>query len=167
MCALQRLLGAGLIVALALTVAGCHRKKPDAPPPPEEPKGNPLKPDPAGGGGARNDVQRGAQRMVNQNLMRNMGQFFVAYKSDHEDRPPRTAAEFKAYLQADPNASNEAAALDKGWVELVLDPPPTGHQVLAYEKDVYQKWNNRLVLFADGSVEMMLDPDFQKALKGQ
>ena len=161
---LRHLLTIGAILLLALTLTGCRGKKKDPEP---EPEGNPLRPDPAGGGGAKNDVQRGAQRMVNQNLMRNLGQFYTLYKTDNSFRPPRTVEEFKTFLKTDPNARNELAALDKGWVVLVLDPPPSGHQVLAYEKDVYQKWNNRLVLFEDGSVEMMEDTAFQKALKGQ
>ena len=46
-----------------------------------------------------------------------------------------------------------------------LDPPPNGSQVLAYEKDEFQLWHNRLVLFADGSVQMMTTQDFEAALK--
>jgi len=39
--------------------------------------------------------------------------------------------------------------------------------VLAYEKDKYEKWNNRVVVFADGHVETMDDNDFQKLKKDQ
>jgi hypothetical protein len=166
MRALQRLLGAGLIVALALTVAGCHRKKADAPPPADEPKGNPLRPDPAGGAPAQGAVQRGAQRVVNQELLRNFGQYYAAFKTDNTDgRPPRTVQEFRAYLAQDPNARNLVGAIDKDWVVFRLDPPPNGSQVLAYEKDDFKLWHNRLVLFADGSVRMMVQDEFEQAMK--
>ncbi len=165
MRALQRLLGAGLVVALVLTLYGCHKKKSD-PPAPEEPQRNPLHQDPAGGAPAQAPVQRGAQRVVNEELLRNFGQFYQAFKTDDPNgRPPRTVAEFRTYLTQDPNARNLVAAIDKDWVVFRLDPPPSGSQVLAYEKDEYQAWHNRLVLLGDGSVKMMVDSEFQAALK--
>jgi hypothetical protein len=164
MRALQRLLGVGLIAALTLTLTGCHKKKSE--PPPDEPKGNPLKPDPAGGAPAQGAVQRGAQRQVNQNLLVQFGIYYAAYQTDN-GRPPRTVAEFRDYLARDPNARNQVAAIDKDWIVWRLDPPPIGSQVLAYEKDDFKLWHNRLVLFADGSVQMMVQDDFEKALKGQ
>jgi hypothetical protein len=156
----QRLLGVGLILALTLT--GCHKKK-DATP---EPQGNPLRPDPAGGAPAQGAVQRGAQRVVNQELLRNFGQYYASFKTDDPNgQPPRTLKQFRDYLAQDPNARNLVAAIDKDWVVFRLDPPPLGSQVLAYEKDEFKLWNNRLVLFADGSVQMMLTADFEAALK--
>jgi hypothetical protein len=153
---------AGIALVIALSLAGCRGKKGTAP----EATGNPLKPDPAGGHVVQNEFQRPGQRVVNQDLMKNFGVYYVAYRSE-KDGVPRSVAEFKTYLQEDPNARNLVAAIDKDWIVFVLDPPPSGHQVLAYEKDVYQKFNNHLVLFADGAVEMMEDADFQKALKGK
>jgi hypothetical protein len=162
---LQRLLTVGLVLVLALAVTGCPKKKKD--PPPEEPQGNPLRPDPAGGAPANNDAQRGGQRLVNQNLMQGIGRYYQLCR-DEKGKPPQTLEELKAYIQSDPDGRLVAQALDKGWVVLVLDPPPSANQVLAYEKDVYQKWNNRLVLFGDcNSVRMMEDAEFQKVLKGQ
>jgi hypothetical protein len=160
---LSRILALGGVLALVLAVAGC-KKHHD---PTTESERNPLHQDPAGGAPARNDVQRGAQLRVNENLMRNLGQFYNFYRNDHDGQPPRTEAEFKAYLQSDPNARNEVEALNKGWVVLVLDRPPNSHQVLAYEKEPYQKWGNRIVLMGDASVKLMGEAEFQAALKGQ
>jgi hypothetical protein len=150
-------------ILLALSVPGCKKHKDTA----TEVQGNPLRPDPAGGAPARNDVQRGAQLRVNENLMKQLGLFYQFYRNDHDGQPPRTEAEFKAYLQSDPNARNEVEALNKGWIVLVLDPPPNSHQVLAYEKEPYQKWGNRIVLLGDGSVKVMVEAEFQAALKAQ
>lgn len=161
MRALQRLLGVGLILALALAPTGCHKRKKDTAP---EPQGNPLKPDQAGGAPAQGAVQRGAQRVVNQDLLRNFGIYYAAYRTEN-GRPPRTLDEFRTYLAGDPNARNQVAAIDKGWIVWRLDPPPSGSQVLAYEKDDFKLWHNRLVLFADGAVQMMVQDDFEKALK--
>jgi hypothetical protein len=143
---------------LALAVTGCKKKIA------EEPEGgkNPLMPNPAGGAPAQGVVQRGAQRQVNQNLMRNMGLFYNQYRAEN-GRPPRNLEEFKAYVKSDPNARNEAQALEAGWLVLVFPP----NQVLAYEKEPFQTFNNRLVLFADGSVKLMEEAEFQAALKGQ
>jgi hypothetical protein len=158
---LRCVLTVGAVLLLALT--GCRGKKNAAP----DTGGNPLRLDQAGGNVAQNEIQRGVQRPVNQNVMRSFGHYYNLYKTENNFRAPRTVDEFKTYLKADPNARTLVTAIDKDWVVFVLDPPPDGHQVLAYEKDVYQKFNNRLVLFADGAVEMMEDADFQKALKGK
>ncbi len=164
MRALLRLLGSGLIVALALAPTACHKKKAD--PAPEEPQRNPLKPDPAGGAPAQGMVQRGAQRVVNEELLRNFGQYYASFKTeDPNGRPPRTVQQFRGYLAQDPNARNLVTAIDKDWVVFRLDPPPGANQVLAYEKDEFQGWHNRLVLLGDGSVKMMVDAEFQAALK--
>jgi prepilin-type processing-associated H-X9-DG protein len=152
------------ILIVTLVLVGCKKHK-DTAPEPAEPQGNPLKPDPAGGPPAKTDVQRGAQLKVIENLMRNLGIYYQQYSSDHNNRPPRTLDEFKAYVKADPNARNEAAALDRDWLVMVINPPPNGSQILAYEKEAYAKWNNRVVLFGDGHVEHLTDPELQEALK--
>jgi hypothetical protein len=161
----QHLLALGVTLALLMSPAGCGSKKKQAEGPPE-PRGNPLAQDPAGGAPAQAPVQRGAQRVVNQDLLRNFGVYYTAYRTE-KGAPPRTVDEFRAYLKEDPNARNMVAAIDKGWIVWLLDPPPGGSQILAYEKDEFQLWHNRLVLFADGSVQMMLTADFQAALKRQ
>lgn len=162
---LSRFWAVGIVLTLVLALTGCKKHK-DTAPEPTEPQGNPLKPDPAGGAPAASDVQRGAQVRVIENLMRNIGQFYQIYSAE-KGHPPRTLEEFRTYLQSDPNARNEAQALDKGWLVLVLDPPPNANQVLAYEKEPYKKWNNRVVLLGGGSVQLMTDAEFQAALKGQ
>jgi hypothetical protein len=153
----------GAVLLLALVLPGCKKHHDPA----TESEHNPLHQDPAGGAPARNDVQRGAQLRVNENLMKQIGLFYQFYRNDHDGQPPRTEAEFKAYLQSDPNARNEVEAFNKGWIVLVLDPPPNSHQVLAYEKEPYQNWGNRIVLLGDGSVKVMVEAEFQAALKAQ
>jgi hypothetical protein len=155
---LLRVWGVVPVLVLALALAGCKKKAA------EEPEGgkNPLMPNPSGGGPAPGVVQRGAQRQVNQSLMRNLGQYYALFRTEN-GRPPKSLEEFKTYVKSDPNARNEAQALESDWVVLVIPP----NKVLAYEKDAFQAFNNRLVLFADGSVKLVEDAEFQAALKGQ
>ena len=68
----------GIVLALALTLTGCKKHK-DAEPEPPKPQGNPLKPDPAGGPPAANDVQRGTQLLVIKNLMKGIGTYYQFY----------------------------------------------------------------------------------------
>ncbi len=165
MCKPQRFFALGIVLVLVLTLTGCSKKKKDTAP---EPQGNPLRIDPAGGAPAQGVVRRGGQRQVNQALLRNFGQFYQAYKTDDPNgRPPRTVQEFRNYLVRDPNTRNMVAAIDKGWVVFLLDPPPSANQVLAYEKEAFAQFNNRIVLLGDGSVKLMVDSEFQAALKGQ
>ncbi len=101
-------------------------------------------------------------------MLREFGQYYQLYKTDDPNgRPPRSVAEFRNYLVHDPNARNLVAAIDKDWIVFVLDPPPNGNQVLAYEKEAFAQFNNRIVLFGDGSVKLMPDAEFQAALRGQ
>jgi hypothetical protein len=148
---------------LVLVLAGCHSSKKDTAP---EPQGNPLRPDAAGGAPAQGAVRRGAQRVVNEELLRQFGIYYNAYRSE-KGNVPRTLDEFRNYLKEDPNARNQVLAIDKGWLVWVFDPPPNSNQVLAYEKDEFQLWHNRLVLLGGGAVQMMTLDDFQAALKGQ
>jgi hypothetical protein len=154
---LVRVCGVVPILILVLALAGCKKKV-------EESEGgkNPLAPNPAGGAPAQGVVQRGAQRQVNQNLLRNMGLSYNQFRAEN-GRAPRSLEEFKTYVKADPNARNEAQALEAGWLVWVFPP----NQVLAYEKEPFQAFNNRLVLFADGSVKLLEEPEFQATLKGQ
>jgi hypothetical protein len=151
-----------LIIALLLT--GCPKKK-AAPAPPPESGENPIKPVPSGGP-AQGVVRRGAQRQVNQNLLRNIGQYYALFRTER-GQPPMNQEEFKAYVKGDPNARNEAQALESGWVVMVFTPSPSANPVLAYEKEPFEQFNNRLVLFADGSVKLLTEPEFRTSLKGQ
>jgi hypothetical protein len=92
--------------------------------------------------------------------------YYQTYR-DERGQPPRTREEFRAYLKNEPDARILAQALEKDWLVLVLDPPPGTNQVLAYEKEPYKKWNNRVVLLGGGAVQVMTDAEFQAALKGR
>jgi hypothetical protein len=156
------------LLMLSSVLLGCAKKKRAAVTEPTEPTGNPLKPKP-GGAPAQNVVQRGAQRQVNQQLLRNIGQYYVLYRTEN-GRSPRSLEEFLTYLKSDPNArtANVPQALESGWVVMVFNHEPFSNQVLAYEKEAFQKFQNRLVLFGDGnSVKLMSESDFQAALKAQ
>jgi hypothetical protein len=102
---------------------------------------------------------------VNQQLLRDVGQYYELYRTEH-GRPPKTLEEFKAYVKSDPNARNVSKSLEDGWVVMNFPPNPNS-QVLAYEKEPYQKFNNRLVLFQGGAVQLMEEAAFQQALQGQ
>jgi hypothetical protein len=153
------------VVAVAASSIGCTKKNDAAAP--ETPAGNPLKGEP-GGPPAQSVIRRGAQRQVNQNLLRNIGQYYVLYRTE-KGRDPQDLQEFLTYLKSDPNAraAKIPDVLESGWVVMVFTPNMSGHQVLAYEKEAFQEFQNRLVLFADGSVKLMVEPEFQAALKAQ
>jgi hypothetical protein len=122
--------------------------------------------DQSGGAPAQGVVRRGAQRQVNQNVLENLGKYYELYRTEN-GRPPRTVQELRAYLQTDPNARFLVEAIDKDWIVFRLDPPPNSNQVMAYEKEEFAEFHNRLVLFGGGAVQLMTDAEFQKALKGQ
>ena len=73
-----------------------------------EATGNPLRPDP-GGAPAQGVVQRGAQRQVNQQLLRTIGQYYALYRTEN-CHSPRNMEEFLAYLNSDANARPETPA---------------------------------------------------------
>ena len=73
--------------------------------------------------------------------------------------PPKTLEEFLNYIKTD--GRTEYQLLQAGTVVLVLNVRPSSNQVIAYEKHVYEKWNNRLVAFGD-RVELMQDDEFRK-----
>lgn len=133
----------------------------------EAPGKNPLKPGP-GGPTAQTFVGRGAQRQENQQLLRSIGQYYVIFNTE-KGRDPRDLKEFVDYLKSDPNARTAKLPqnLEDGWVVMVFGANNSGSQVLAYEKEVFEAFQNRLVLFRDGSVKLMTEPEFQAALKGQ
>jgi hypothetical protein len=156
----------GLALAVALAAPGC-KKKPKAKAKEDDsaPAENPLKPKP-GGPPAKSLVGRGVQRQVNQQLLRNIGQYYQLYRTEN-GRAPRSLEEFLGYVKSDPNArtANIPQALESGWVVMVFTPEPGGNQVLAYEKEAFQTFGNRLVLLGDGnSVQLMYEADFKAAL---
>jgi hypothetical protein len=151
------------MLMLAPALAGCVKKKKATEP---EPTGNPLKVGP-GGAPAQGVVLRGAQRQENQQLLRSLGQYYTAFRAEN-GRGPRDLQEFLTYLNMDPNARTAKVpqTLESGWIVMVFTPEPSANQVLAYEKEAFQKFQNRLVLLGDGnSVKLMGEPEFQAALK--
>src|SRR5881275_1607561 len=116
---LVRVCGVVPALVMALLLTGCPKKK-AAPSPPPESGENPIKPV-ASGGPAQGVVRRGAQRQVNQNLLLNIGKYHELFCTER-GQPPRNLEEFKAYVKGDPNARNEAQALDSGWVVMVIPP---------------------------------------------
>jgi hypothetical protein len=163
-------LDAGRIAAMLLAglmsaslPIGCAKKNKSAEA--ETPAKNPLKPGP-GGPTAQTFVGRGAQRQENQQLLRSIGQYYVLFNTDR-GRDPRDLQEFLDYLKNDPSARTAKIPqnLEDGWVVMVFTPNATGNLVLAYEKEAFEAFQNRLVLFRDGSVKMMTEPEFRAAVK--
>jgi|SRR5579884_674659 len=160
-----------VVILLALLMSapsmiGCAKKK-KADAETETPAQNPLKPQP-GGAPVQGVVRRGAQRQVNQQLLRDISQYYMLFRTER-GRDPQNLEEFLSYLKSDPNARTAKVpdALESGWVVMVFTPNISGNQVLAYEKEAFQEFQNRLVLFGDGSVKLMTEPEFQEALKAQ
>ena len=154
----KRLVAGGVVLALAL-LAGCK----DNGGAPQAEERNPLKPQPEDPM-PKNDIQRGTQKRLVEEMMRNIGQMYNVYLTERDNRPPKTAEEFMEYLKRD--ATREYRALKAGTIIFVPNTPPSSHAVLAYEKDKYEKWNSRVVVFGDGHVDTLKEPEFQAALKG-
>jgi hypothetical protein len=151
-----------LTVLMAATLPGCGRKRAAEP----EVTQNPLTPTP-GGAPAQGVLRRGVERSVNQVLLHSIGQLYVSYRTE-TGRAPQNLQEFLTYLNGDPNTrgGKEVKILESGAVVMVFSPQHSSNTVLAYEKEAFQQFQNRLVLFGDGSsVKMMTEPEFQAALK--
>ena len=109
----------GLVLLLILPLAGCkHKKKDEAP----EPQGNPLKPDQAGGARRRARFGVGAQRVVNEELLRQFGIYYAAYRTEN-GRPPRTLAEFRAVLAERPERPQPGGRHRQGLDRVAIGPP--------------------------------------------
>jgi hypothetical protein len=148
-----------VMLLMALAVPGC-RKKSTAPEPAEAPGPNPLTP--VAGQPAQSDVRRGAEIQVNRNDLRQIALSYANYEIEN-NRPPAKLEDFVAYLRSDRNfPAKMIEPLEKGYIVLVPNVKPTSNQVVAYEKHVFERHNNRLVAYGDGRVEMMNDNDFQK-----
>jgi hypothetical protein len=158
---LKQLCLACLLVALIVAPLGCKKKVGWGGHDEEEVQKNPLKPV-AGDNMAQSDVLRGTQKRLVEGMMRQIGIFFNIYVSDM-GRPPATVEEFKEYIKRD--GRNEYTAIDKGQIIFVPNVRPGSRTVLAYEKDKYEKWNNRVVLFVNGDVQTLEEAEFQEALK--
>jgi hypothetical protein len=168
--ACQIVVGLLSMLLVGTPLIGCAKKKPakSETVQAETVTENPLRPSP-GGAPAQGVVRRGAQRQVNQQLLRNIGQYHALFRTEN-GRSPRDMQEFLAYVKNDPNArtANVPQALESGWVVMVFTHEPSANAVLAYEKEAFQTFQNRLVLLGDGnSVKLMTEPEFQAALKAQ
>lgn len=152
---------------LAPASAGCAKKKKVVSSKATTPEttGNPLNVQP-GGAPAQGVVRRGGERQQNQQLLRNIGQYYALYRTEN-GRAPQNLQEFLTYLKSDPNARGAKVpqVLEGGTFVMVFTPEPTSNRVLAYEKEAFQQFQNRLVLFGDGSVKLLVERDFQAALK--
>ncbi len=148
------LLGVSILVFSLL--AGCP-KVPER----TESDRNPLKPRPEDTM-PQSDVRRGTQKRLVESMMHNIGQLYSTYLTDF-NQPPATLQDFMNYIKRD--ATNEYRAIEAGTIIFLPKVQPGSHNVLAYEKDKYEKWNNRVVVFADGHVETMDDNEFQKLTK--
>jgi hypothetical protein len=150
----------GLVAAVALTVvlSGCSRRMRMQD---EEPKENIMKPNTQAP--AQGALRRGAQMQVNKNTLHQMGIFYNMFCSENNRAP--TLEELKEFIKRDDRIGYEM--LTNGLIVLVPHrQQPGANQVVAYERDAFELHNNRLVLFGDGHVDTMLDPDFQRLMKG-
>lgn len=121
--------------------------------------------EPEGGNPPRRGALPRGQRPVSQASMKNIGEFYRSFREEHR-RPPKDLAEFLASFGRDEISQQVASPLEGGLVVMVFPANPSPKTVIAYEKELYGEANDRVVLFADGSVKLMNDADFQAALKG-
>jgi hypothetical protein len=125
------------------------------------PAGNPLQVG-VGQAPAQGDIRRGAERQIDQNLLTQIGKYYIQFNLEN-NRSPSSVEELLATMKDAPG--NFRQALQDGWIVLVPNAPTTSNTVILYEKNVYQKNNNRLAAFGDGHVVLMPEPEFQAALK--
>jgi hypothetical protein len=152
-----------LIFAILLALGGC-KKKPRGDSPPSDPDGdtgNPITRN-IGKTPARNDIQRGAERQVNQAALEQIAKVYIQFELEN-NRSPATVDELLGAMRGFP--AQHIDMLKDGWLVMVPNARPTASTVILYEKNVYQKWNQRLAAFGDGHVAMMQEPDFQAALR--
>jgi hypothetical protein len=160
-----------VLLPVALCVTGCRRPAAgNANPPggqnqpaPAEPNraGNPLQVGP-GHAPAQGDIRRGGERMIDQNLLTEIGKYYIQFNLEN-NRSPSSVEELLATMKDAPGKFRQA--LQDGWIVMVPKAPTTSNTVILYEKNVYEKNNNRLAAFGDGHVVLMQEPDFQAALK--
>jgi hypothetical protein len=165
-----RIPAAGLLL-VALCLTGCRKpaggnanpgggqNQPAAPQP--NPAGNPLQVG-VGQAPAQGDIRRGAERQIDQNLLTQIGMYYIQFNLEN-NRSPSSVEELLATMKDAPGKFRQA--LQDGWIVMVPGAPTTSNTVILYEKNVYQKNNNRLAAFGDGHVVLMQEPDFQAALK--
>jgi hypothetical protein len=153
-----------LAILLVAGVSGCRKKGATTDSPPSNSgggTGNPIT-DGIGKTPARNDIQRGAEKQVDQSVLVEMAKVYIQFNTEN-NRSPADVNEFLAYMQGFP--AQYINMLKDGWIVMVPNARLTGSTVILYEKNVYQKWNNRVAAFGDGHVATLNEPDFQAALK--
>lgn len=157
---MQQTLFAIVAMSMMLAIPGCG--KDDAG---EKNKGNPITsakgPIGQGGDPAAMAVRRGAQQQEAMNQLRTIAQLYNTYRIDAA--APTTEGFTKYLEQSKDLPAAFHAALKEG--RYVIQLPPGGTGILAYEKDKdYQ--NTRVVVTTDGAVtKTMPEADFQAALK--
>jgi hypothetical protein len=97
------------------------------------------------------------------NELRNIGQLYTAFFTDHQ-RYPKSVEEFKAYLKRDPGARDLYQALEEGFYVVVPTRNPSSSAILAYEKTPDQK-GFHFVVKGDGAVDAMTTKELEKALQ--
>ena len=157
---MQQNLIAGLGIAMLLVALGCARKDAD-----DKNTGNPItnaKGDIGqGGDAAAMAARRAAQQQTAMNDLKTIGQLFGLHKIDVAT--PTTVGFRRSIEEAKDLPAHLCTAVKEG--QYVIQVPPGGSGILAYEKDRdYQ--NTRVVVMTDGSVtKTMPEADFQVALK--
>jgi hypothetical protein len=155
---------------LAFTASGCRKKNdttttatgtPPAPAPAPQPGGNPLTAG-IGQAPAQGDIRRGVERQVDQNLLTETAKYYIQFNLEN-NRSPANVDELVNYMRDAPGKFTQA--LKDGWIVMVPGARTSSGTVILYEKNVYQKWNNRLAAFGDGHVKLMPEAEFQTALK--
>jgi hypothetical protein len=153
----MRILGLCFVAFAVATFGACNHNANE----PTREEVNPLR-SPTGAM-AKNDITRGAQKQIHQNSMVQIKLFYTMYYNE-QNRPPANLEEFLKFIERDAHLEHEL--LKEGHVVLVLNVTPTSENIIAYEKEPYQKWMNRLVAFGD-RVETMSEADFQAAKQRQ
>jgi hypothetical protein len=135
-------------------------------------KGEPANPKPGGApeqvGAAKKEGRTGVLRKIDilqaQQIMRQLGLAYLNYTTAHP-RPPRKREDLAPFYENNPTIND---ALEKKLVVFIFNVAPTNmpagasNTILAYEPEPDPN-GNRVVLKADGRVEVLDDATFKKS----
>jgi hypothetical protein len=151
-----------VILACGLVIVGCNRRRGS-----DSEGGNPLGANAVGPGTspAQSHIRRGAERMVDQNLLDQIALVCFQYGLENNGRCPASKEELIGLLKGFPGKYIQA--LQEDWIVFVPKARTDSNMIILYEKHVFQASNNRLVAYGDRHVKLLSEPEFQEAKKAQ
>lgn len=155
-----------LTLLSAAILCGCDGNKPKAPKAAATAPGDnkPIIPEPGGPPTAAAHVQRGKERQINQNDLRQLALFFKNIKTLQADNRPVTRDELKAEVQRD--MPRLWQSIEEGKLVVNYNCDGSSNSLLAYESNADLN-GNHLVTMGDGSTKLVPDAQLRQILPRQ